>query len=374
MIDRADWDRITAPLPQAWTLPPGAYTSAEIFALEKERLFQADWVCLAREEQLPLAGDYLCVDLLGQPLVLVRRKDGSIHGMSTVCLHRGMPVATGQGNARHFSCPYHLWKYDLEGQLISAPMMEGVEDFVPAQCRLPEVAVEVWQGFVFVNLDTDAAPLTPELEGLTKILADYGLDRLVSAGVVDFDSPWNWKLLLENFMEAYHHIGPHIATFQPNFPARDARVIAADNHRWSVLHMPGLNADPDAALPDLPGLSGDQLKDLLAIVVSPGLIFAVNNHLAAWYQISLHNERSMQLTIHLLLPPEVVGDESMAPVIEATLAGTRYIHEEDIPVNAGPWAGMNAPLTSAGRLSLHEKAIWHLNQWWAQKMNLFSDD
>ena len=72
-----------------------------------------------------------------------------------------MPVAEGVGRATRFVCPYHNWTYELDGQLRSAPMMEEVRGFNTKQCRLPTLAVEIWQGFVFVNVNPDAEPLAP---------------------------------------------------------------------------------------------------------------------------------------------------------------------------------------------------------------------
>ena len=88
-------------------------------------------------------------------------------------------------------------------------MMEEVEAFDERSCRLPSLALEVWEGFIFVNLDPDAAPLAPQLSGLDALVGNYHFGDLVVVETIEFDSPWNWKILVENFMEAYHHIGTH---------------------------------------------------------------------------------------------------------------------------------------------------------------------
>ena len=208
MLTEEEWSRVTGPLEAAWTLPPRAYTSSDIFAEEISRIFYCDWICVARASQLPDPGDYLCVDLVDQPIVITRDSQGALRAMSRICLHRAMPLVADQGNAGRFVCPYHNWTYELDGRLRSAPMMEGAAGFDPAECRLPQLAVEVWQGFVFVNLRPDAPPLAPRLAGLAEQIDGYGFGDLQIAGTLEFDSPWNWKILVENFMEAYHHIGP----------------------------------------------------------------------------------------------------------------------------------------------------------------------
>lgn len=358
---------VTAPLAQATTLPPRAYTDPDIFRRETTTLFEREWVCVARAEQVADIGDYLCVDLLNQPLLIVRQKDRTISAMSSVCLHRAMPVAEGAGNAAHFSCPYHLWKYGLDGRLISAPMMEGVSDFPPPGCRLPAVACEVWQGFVFVNLNLQAAPLAPRLRELSLMLADYQLGELAIGGTLEFDSPWNWKLLVENFMEAYHHIGPHMNTFQPVYPAKDAYVEADPDHLWSALHMPSEFPREADNLPLLPGLPPGQ-HHLMACLVSPTLLFAPGDTMVAWYQLLPEAVDRMTLRIHILVHPDTAADAGYAEALAEMLAAVRFVHEEDIAVNAGPWRGVRAPLAKAGRLSLHEAAIWHMNQFWAERV------
>ncbi|MDP6376029.1 MAG: Rieske 2Fe-2S domain-containing protein [Pseudomonadales bacterium] len=108
MLNDAEHQLVTAPLPSTHTLPPSAYTSVEVFDAESRRIFQREWVSVAHEDQIPNAGDYKSVDVVGRPLIVVRLKDQSIHAMSAVCTHRAMPVADACGNTSTFLCPYHL--------------------------------------------------------------------------------------------------------------------------------------------------------------------------------------------------------------------------------------------------------------------------
>src|SRR5579859_974142 len=123
-------------LPHAVTLPPAAYTSQAFFDLEMERIFRREWLPVGHVGQIPEVGDYFAIDLLNDPLVVVRGPD-RIRVLSRVCLHRWVPVVEGRGNARIFSCPFHKWGYALDGQLLGAPFMEGAVEFQPKTCRLP---------------------------------------------------------------------------------------------------------------------------------------------------------------------------------------------------------------------------------------------
>ncbi len=384
--------RVAAPLAHAWTLPPRMYTSPSVFARERQAIFAQDWLCVARVEQLPDAGDHLNIDVLDQPMVLARRTEGDIVALSNVCLHRAMPLIDQPGSGRYLTCPYHLWSYDLDGALRTAPLMEGVEHFDTEACRLPRFAVEVWEGFVFVSMRPDPAPLGPQLAGLQEHLANYRFADLAIATTLEFDSPWNWKILVENFMEAYHHIGPHRETFQPEHPASASTVEDNGGAPWALLRMPGTNRDEpidargdpvdddpidrgvvgddaDELLPPLPGLSTDQRHELLAGVVFPTFLFAATGTAGVWYQLDVASHDRMSLRIHYLLPPEVAARPAVQEALPFIAEALGHIHEEDIRVNEGPWRGLHAPSATQGRLSTYEAAIWQLNQWWLSRID-----
>jgi phenylpropionate dioxygenase-like ring-hydroxylating dioxygenase large terminal subunit len=364
-----DLARSAAPLASAWTLPPAAYTDPSVWDREVDSIFRSDWICVARSSQIPAPGDYVAVELIDQPVLVIRDDDESIHAMSNVCLHRSMPLVSGTGSARWVVCPYHRWSYARDGSLHTAPMMEGAEDFDIDHCRLPPLAVEEWQGFVFVSMRDDPAPLASQLETLAATLEQYGLGDMVIADTVEFDSPWNWKLLVENFMEAYHHIGPHRDTFQQSNPAKDSYVVDNEGGPWSLLHMPGVtDLDESPDLPFLSGLDRDRRADLLAVCVYPTLLFAVTGTLATWYEMVPRAHDRMTLRIHLLLEPAVAADPDVIAALPEIREGLTWIHGEDIPVNEGPWRGLHAPLAAQGRLSPYEAAIWQFNQYWSARL------
>jgi phenylpropionate dioxygenase-like ring-hydroxylating dioxygenase large terminal subunit len=363
-----DLARVAAPLASAWTLPPAAYVDPRSWACEVETIFRHDWVCVARSSQLAEPGDHVPVDVVDQPVIVIRDDDGTVRAMSNVCLHRAMPLVSEPGSSRWIVCPYHQWSYGRDGSLHTAPMMDGADGFDPGACRLPQLAVEEWEGFVFVSLSDDPAPLAPQLAPLAATLEQYGLDGLVIADTIEFDSPWNWKLLVENFMEAYHHIGPHRDTFQQSHPAAASSVVDNEGGPWSLLHMPGVtDLDDSADLPFLSGLARERRADLLAVCVYPTLLFAVTGTLATWYEVVPHAHDAMTLRIHLLLEPHVATDPDVIAALPEIREGLSWIHGEDIAVNEGPWRGLHAPLAVQGRLSPYEAAIWQFNQYWLQR-------
>jgi phenylpropionate dioxygenase-like ring-hydroxylating dioxygenase large terminal subunit len=104
-------------LDAAETLPPACYTDAAFYTFEKEALFDREWLCVGRADQVREPGDYFTTQIVGEPIVVARARDGVIRAMSSVCQHRAMLVAEGAGNARGFVCPYHHWVYGLDADL-----------------------------------------------------------------------------------------------------------------------------------------------------------------------------------------------------------------------------------------------------------------
>ncbi|XOV82886.1 MAG: aromatic ring-hydroxylating dioxygenase subunit alpha [bacterium] len=360
---------VTAPLGSAKTLPPAAYTRPEIFDAELREVFYKEWICVAREEQLRDPGDYRSVRIGQQPLILVRQHDGSIHAMSAICPHRAMRIVSDHGNAGSFSCPYHMWKFDLDGRLISAPYMDNVDGVSAEGCRLRSARVDTWEGFVFVNLDPDASPLRQRLGQLEELVGGYRMGNLVIAASQEFDCPWNWKLLLENFMEAYHHIGPHLSSLQPTHKAKDAYVSGSVVQGWSVLHMPQVQGvGHEDGLPPIEGLNPRQKTETLASLLMPTCAWINTPSVAFWYELRPQAYNQMTLVIHTLLPEALASSTDSGDIAQLVQATIEHIHLEDVPVNQGPWQGLQAPLATQGPLSLLEEAIWQMNQWWLQRV------
>ncbi|MEM9573342.1 MAG: aromatic ring-hydroxylating dioxygenase subunit alpha [Pseudomonadota bacterium] len=361
-------ERARQPLDRAYTLPPNAYLSERVFALEETQIMRKSWIPLARVDQLAEPGQYMSLDLLGQPVMVVHGTDGAFRVMSRVCLHRAAPIAEGDGKRKLFTCPYHAWSYDTTGQLIRAPLMEGADGFSEKDCQLPQIKTEIWNGFILANLDPEAEPFAPQVADYSAYFLKFKLEDMVVVKTLEFDSPWNWKVLVENFMEAYHHIATHAQTFEPIFHARDSK-IPDNTGPWSILHMPSAHDAPAPGLPPIEGLEDWQKRDLFATVLFPHFMLAFQGTGAAWYQVFPNAADQMLLKIHLLSPKAHLQLDDFAEASEASAGLVNIIHHEDIDANDKVWTGLNAPLTQQGRLSPLEKSIWQMNQWWLDRMS-----
>jgi len=156
----------STPFDQATVMPAAYYTSDDFMRLESEYVFRREWVCLGRADELASPGDYYTTELIGEQLLVTLGADGEIRVLSNVCRHRGNMIAAGKGNRSRFTCNYHAWTYDFKGALIGAPLMSEAKNFDLRSCVLPSFRTEIWQGFLFVNLSGDAAPLAPRIRNL----------------------------------------------------------------------------------------------------------------------------------------------------------------------------------------------------------------
>lgn len=218
-----------AALPEhtAQSLPGRFYTDPDYFRYEVDTYLAREWHCLGRADEIPRPGDYFTAHLYGEPLLIVRGDDGAIRVLSNLCRHRGMPLAEKAGSTRRFVCSYHAWSYGRSGELVNAPRMrdKGVTE---KTCSLPSFRSEIWNGFIYANLDDDAAPLAPRLGQLEHLLERY--DTANMRIVRSFEEEWktNWKCLVENFMEAYHLSVVHPETLHPYTPTGLSRKSMAD--------------------------------------------------------------------------------------------------------------------------------------------------
>ncbi len=226
----------TAALPfeRARTLPAEAYTDPALAALEVERLFRADWVCVGRGDEIPEPGGYIAHRIAGAPVAAVRQKDGAVRAFVNVCRHRAAELLAGVGRAARIVCPYHAWSYGLDGGLRTAPFMGG--RFDGAGVRLEELRTDLWEGWIYVTLDPDVASVSERLAGLSERIAAYRMADHVMAWRADEVWACNWKTLAENFTESYHLFSSHKDTLQPFTPTQGVRCEPG-GEGWNIHWM-----------------------------------------------------------------------------------------------------------------------------------------
>jgi Rieske 2Fe-2S family protein len=202
-----DFHRTTTMFKQgSRTMPAEYYVSPAIFAEEVERIGTTRWHCVGRAAAIERPGDYFLKTVAGEPLIIVRDRQGALRAHVNICRHRGTQIC--EKAAGHFSetiqCAYHAWTYTTDGRLIGAPHMQDVEGFTKADHGLHQARIAEWEGFLFVNLDPDAIALADWLAPVTERLARFHLGELAVGRKIVYDVQSNWKLIYQNYSECLH--------------------------------------------------------------------------------------------------------------------------------------------------------------------------
>jgi len=186
--------------------PVARYTDPEFYRLEQDAIFSKCWLFAGHVSDLPEIGSYKKIDRLKVPVFLIRSKDNQVRAFYNTCQHRGAPVVRGQeGCTSRLTCQYHAWTYDTFGKLIAVPHERDFCDLDKSSRNLKPIRCEVWQGFIYVNLDVEAESLAIFMNPLERELANQidgpNLKMAIRRNQI---VKCNWKIAQEAFLEAYH--------------------------------------------------------------------------------------------------------------------------------------------------------------------------
>ena len=195
---------INPDISRAHSLPARNYTDPAIFNLEKSKIFSRAWQVVGHRHQLANPGDFFTIEILGEPLLLVRGTCGEIRGFYNVCRHRAGPPAEGCGSRKVFRCGYHGWTYGLDGKLISTPEFENVQGFDREHFSLRPVRAEEWLNLIFVNFDPEAESLRKSLAQLPQQAEKLNFESMKLFERRVYDMKCNWKTYVDNYLEGYH--------------------------------------------------------------------------------------------------------------------------------------------------------------------------
>ncbi|HKU95798.1 MAG TPA: aromatic ring-hydroxylating dioxygenase subunit alpha [Vineibacter sp.] len=226
-------------LNRALHAPGEIYASPEVLRREIQEYFMRDWLYVARVEELANPGDYMALRPAGEPIIVSRDRTGQLHAFYNMCIHRGVQVAHGSGNARSFRCPYHGWGYDLSGRLTGATFMKESEGFDPVGCRMRPLLLDVWRGNIFVNFDVQARPLAEFIAEFEKEFAMLGMENCRLGNKIEIEVECNWKFVHENLMDFYHVRVLHAKTFGAKFSWTNDNVTLKPDGGLSIWYDAG---------------------------------------------------------------------------------------------------------------------------------------
>ncbi len=354
-------------------IPAEVNHSREFLDHERQAVFMQEWVCVGRADEIASHGDYLTHDIAGVPVLVVRQKDRQIGAFVNACAHRfACLMPDDKGSAKRFTCRYHAWTYDCNGQLIRAPYMEMKADFDPSQHGLRHLHLDVWEGFIYVSVaDEPATRLSEVLAPLREQVVgrfDMGCYRTVLRETMIWNA--NWKNLIENFTESYHVPMAHAKTFaQHNKQLEDYRCGEDSDyycyHRAAQLDDTG----PGAAHPGNNRLEGEWRRMMVDFCVFPcHLVTLMPDYL--WYiSVQPQGAGQMKATWSVAVPPEVLDDVSEAEYDEWLGQFRNYIdvaNDEDKILVEALHIGTGSPILPGGTYHPIERNLWQFSRYLAR--------
>ncbi len=358
-------------------LPNRYYDNRDDFLVERERIFSPMWVCIGFASDLSHPGDAFPLEFMELPLLLVRDRDHRVRVFHNVCRHRGHLLVAEPGQmGRSISCPYHAWTYALDGSLIRTPNIGGagvhqVDGFDVTGMGLVQVRSAVWHDLVFINLDGSAGPfdefIAPLEKRWSKLWGKTGADYLRvpdDYGSITFDLETNWKLVVENYLEAYH-----LPTVHPELnrvsPLQDHEIQVSEQFAGQVSHCYEVGAGSQDHLPIFPDWSSELLQEADYPALFPNTLLGLQaDHLFVMAVIPLEYGRTRE-KVRLYC----VGDESLTERYQ-TLRQDQHafwtrVFQEDVSAvmgmqkgraSSGFDGGVLSPLMDRGTAAFHEWA------------------
>ena len=351
-------------------MPPYVYASEEWFEFEKAAVYDRSWLCVGRLDLLRQPGDYYTVTINDDPLMVVMDDEGQVRVMSSVCQHRGHLLAEDSGNAETglFRCPLHHWSYDLKGRLRHAPEMGRTNDFSRSDVCLPQLKVELWQGFVFAHFDDDAPPLAPTLAKLEAEMANYNVANMVSLPPMDIEGyPWNWKVMLENFMEPYHnaylHKGIHDFALGHGFVDHTPDENVIMHPTGFDRELGAFNPLHKALLPEIEGLSDQQRRQVMFAMIPPMMPLGLVPDHMFYFLVLPHGANQITIRVGLCFPPESLQVRNFGKIVDWIVDGIMMYNDQDVEADTSVQKGLRSRFAPRGRFSWKETTVAQLNRW-----------
>ncbi|WP_162578060.1 aromatic ring-hydroxylating dioxygenase subunit alpha [Variovorax sp. PBS-H4] len=173
------------------------------------------WYVVAWDHEIPADGLFNRT-VIGEPLLLFRRADGTIVALEDRCCHRLAPLSKGRKEGDCVRCGYHGLKFDAEGICIEVPGL----DSVPPRARVRSYPVALRHAWVFVWMGDPALAdqaLLPD-----NFSCDHPGWRNVP-GYLHYDTPY--LLICDNLLDFSHLSYVHEKTLGGSTAIAQARPV-----------------------------------------------------------------------------------------------------------------------------------------------------
>jgi choline monooxygenase len=352
---------VEAEISRAWTLSALLYTDATVFAVEKERIFSRTWQVVGHASQVANPGDYFTTELVGESLLFVRGLDGVLRGFFNVCRHRAGPPAEGCGSRKLLRCGYHGWTYGLDGALINATEIDGVEGFRAEDFALKPVRTEEWFSLIFANLDPDARPLRDSLGELPRQAEKFSFAGMKLLERRTYDMRCNWKTYVDNYLEGYH-----LPSVHPGLNRElDYNAYVVEPYERHVRQFsPIRGAQPGDATPRRYQEAREGLTTDYFWIFPNWMLNCYPDNVSLNIVLPLEPERSLAI-FEWYLPEK---DHSL-PAAKASVEFSDQIQVEDVAICEAVQKNLRSRSYSRGRFSVkQEKGVHAFHRMYAESM------
>lgn len=349
----------------AETLPANLYIDPSVLALERRRIFYRTWQLAGRLDQVAEPGSYFTLDLLGEPIIILRDLEGELRAFHNVCRHRAGEVARGSGCSRVLRCGYHGWSYALDGRLLGTPDWDGVENFDRGKYGLKPVALQVWEQFLFVKVDSGGGEIGSA--GLLEMLGDIPeatrhsrISQMKLAARRDYVIECNWKVYIDNYAEGYHIPVVHPSLMRELDYERYRTILGRFHSRQDA----PIRAGDGAGRRYQPA---EEQSEALYFWVFPNLMLNVYpDNMSTNLIIPLGPERTLTVFEWYFHEPE---GEKMKDLIDETVVLSDEIQQEDIAVCESTQRGLRSISYDRGRYSVkRENGVHQFHSLWLEAM------
>lgn len=352
----------------AYTLASHFYTDPGMLELEKSRIFRRSWQlagtlaqpCGERNGAVLSIADpetFFTVEVVGEPVVVVRDKQGSLRAFSNVCRHRAGPIAQGCGTKNVLRCAYHGWTYTLDGRLIGTPDVDGVEFFDRSSMGMVPLRCETWEQFIFVNFDVNAEPLSVFLGKIPEQSRGFQFAGLQLAERRDYVMDCNWKVYVDNYLEGYH-----IPIAHPGLMREiDYSQYRTDTFRYHSQQFAPLRAvKPEESAERMYAPGAGAIKEALYFWIFPNLMLNIYpDNISTNVIVPLSHDKT--LTIFEWFFHDAHSEEIRERVRRA-IAFSDEVQQEDIGLCQAVQRGLNSATYDRGRYSpRRENGVHHFH-------------
>nr|VDD40641.1 unnamed protein product [Brassica oleracea] len=352
------------PVERALTPPSSWYTDHQFHRGELDRVFYGGWQVVGCSDHIKDNRDFFTGRLGEVEFVVCRDDDGTINAFNNVCSHHASILASGSGRKSCFVCPYHGWTYSLNGSLVKATRMTGIENSALNEMGLKPLRVAVWGPFVLLKVTQATWKKEEDVESDGLVASEWlgsSAGRLSEGGVDshlsficrrEYTIDCNWKVFCDNYLDGGYHV-PY---------AHKGLMSGLDLETYSTTLFERVSIQECGGGGSKAGEEDggfDRLgSQALYAFVYPN--FMINRY-GPWMDTNLViplGPRKCKVVFDYFLDPSLKDDEAF---IRRSLEESERVQMEDAVLCENVQRGLESPAYDKGRYALAEKAMHHFH-------------